>query len=47
MKVNVYQMVAARDGKSCSFNQIGTVTGENIDRELVWHLTNHSCWNGK
>ena len=40
-------MVAAIDGKSCSFNQIGTVTGENIDRKLVWHLTNHSCWNGK
>lgn len=27
-----------------SFVQIGTVVGDNITPNLVWHLTNWSCW---
>lgn len=47
MKVEVYQMIADPEGKECSFNRIGTVSskGAGIRPDLVWHLTNHSCWN--
>lgn len=33
--------------RRCYFSHIGTVIGSNIERENVWHLTNHSCWNCK
>ena len=36
-----------KEESKCYFNVIGTVSGDHIDLETVWHLTNHSCWNNK
>ena len=55
MQISVYQLQVSsfEDGRriekkdrKCFFNKIGAVTGEkeSIDPELIWHLTNHSCW---
>ena len=54
-KVNVYHMWVPRfigqtkipvSTREIKFEVIGTVEGIGIDPEIVWHLTNHSCWNG-
>lgn len=58
MQVSVYQIQVnnfqngqrlEKEDRKCFFNKIGVVTGkkESIDPELIWHLTNHSCWNCK
>lgn len=55
MQISVYQLQVScfkngrrieKKDRRCFFNKIGVVTGEgeSIDPELIWHLTNHSCW---
>ena len=55
MQISVYQLQVSsfengrrieKKDRKCFFNKIGVVTGEkeSIDPELVWRLTNHSCW---
>lgn len=58
MQISVYQLQVnnfqngqrvEKEDRKCFFNKIGVVTGEKefIDPDLIWHLTNHSCWNCK
>lgn len=56
MKINVYQMqvdvhnnglIIPVSERKANFVIIGSVVGDCIDVENVWHLTNHSCWNGE
>lgn len=55
MQISVYQLQVSsfengrrieKKDRKCFFNKIGVVTGEgeSIDPELIWRLTNHSCW---
>lgn len=53
-KVDVYHMWVPRfmgqtkipvSMREIKFEIIGTIEGEEIDPEVIWHLTNHSCWN--
>jgi hypothetical protein len=58
MQISVYQLQVnnfqngqriEKEDRKCFFNKIGVVTGkkESVDPELIWHLTNHRCWNLK
>ena len=58
MQISVYQIQVekVKDGKQielknrkCYFNKIGIVTGkkENIEPEVIWELTNYTCWNNE
>lgn len=40
-------VIIPKEERKCYFSHIGTVVGENVEPENVWHLTNHSCWNHK
>ena len=55
MQISVYQLQVSsfengrrieKKDRKCFFNKIGVVTGEkeSIGPELIWRLTNHSCW---
>lgn len=44
MKTIVYQYQEDFTIGTHEFVQIGTVVGDNITPDLVWHLTNWSCW---
>lgn len=44
MKTNVYHYQEDSFTLQRFLTHIGTVTGDNITPELVWHLTNWSCW---
>lgn len=55
-QVKVYQMWVPRFleqtqipaySREVKFEVIGVVVGETITPDIVWHLTNHSCWNGE
>ena len=46
MKTNVYQYQENRATRTRELVQIGTIVGDNIDPELVWHFTNWACWLG-
>ena len=44
MKTKVYHYQEDFLTGNREFVQIGTVAGDNITPQLVWHLTNWSCW---
>lgn len=44
MKTNIYQYQEDFATGNREFVQIGTVVGDKINPELVWHLTNWACW---
>lgn len=56
MEIKVFHMYTdksvAKEDRKCYFKQIGVAVCRNesdalTTAEIIWDLTNHSCWNGE